>query len=243
MPHTEQVEPDVHSSSEAYANRFRGPLGEYLLDVQARGFERLIQPWRGGTVLDVGGGHAQLAPMLLSQDMTLTIQGSSAACRERPDRVIGRESYDFLEASLLNLPVADRSFDVVVCARIIAHVPEPSRFLAELCRVARHAVIVDYPDRSGFNRFSRMLFGCKSWVEQRTTRPFAYFDRREIEAWLGQAGFAPDAHVGQFFWPVALHRLIGRAGTTRLLEQLAWRLGLTRRLGSPVILRALRADD
>ena len=49
--------PDVETASDDYARRFSGPVGEWFLDVQERACLDLLRPWRGGTVLDVGGGH------------------------------------------------------------------------------------------------------------------------------------------------------------------------------------------
>jgi len=47
----------------------------------------------------------------------------------------------------------------------------------------------------------------------------------------------------QFFWPMALHRLSNSAGFARALERVPRALGLTARLGSPVLLCAARESD
>ena len=66
---------------------------------------------------------------------------------------------------LYKLPVADRSFDLVIAVRLISHVPEWRRLIAELCRVARQAVVIDYPSKSGLNALTPLLFGMKKSVE------------------------------------------------------------------------------
>ena len=53
--------PDVETASDDYAARFAGPVGAWMLQVQERAVLELIAPWPGASVLDVGGGHAQLA--------------------------------------------------------------------------------------------------------------------------------------------------------------------------------------
>ena len=58
---------DVETSSEGYARRFAGPVGRYFLKVQEEITLRLLAPWPRARVLDVGGGHAQLAPPLVAQ--------------------------------------------------------------------------------------------------------------------------------------------------------------------------------
>ncbi len=43
------------------------------------------------------------------------------------------------------LAFADRSFDAVVCLRVLMHTPGWRQSLGELCRVARDRVVFDYP--------------------------------------------------------------------------------------------------
>ncbi len=70
------------------------------------------------------------------------------------------------------------------------------------------------------------------------TRPFAVFADAEIAGAFAGAGFRATARRGEFFFPMALHRALGTAGLSRAIEATAAGLGLTRALGSPVILRA-----
>jgi hypothetical protein len=64
--------PDIESSTDEYAARFDGPGGEHLLDVQNRAVMRLARPWLGRSILDVGGGHAQLCRPLLDARCSVT---------------------------------------------------------------------------------------------------------------------------------------------------------------------------
>jgi hypothetical protein len=108
--------------------------------------------------------------------------------------------------------------------------------IAELCRVARQAVVVDYPTRRSANLLGTSLFGLKKGVEG-NTRPFAVFRDTEIEAAFRSHGFRVTERRPQFFFPMALHRALGSASFARGLEAAAGVLGLRRALGSPVILR------
>ena len=53
--------PDVETASEDYARRFAGEVGRYFLDVQAEIVLEMLASWPQASVLEVGGGHAQLA--------------------------------------------------------------------------------------------------------------------------------------------------------------------------------------
>jgi 2-polyprenyl-3-methyl-5-hydroxy-6-metoxy-1,4-benzoquinol methylase len=236
----EREDADVVTSSDHYARRFAGGVGEYFLDLQARVTLELLGPFPGARILDVGGGHGQTAGALVDAGYPLTILGSDPACeaRVRPWTRSGRAR--FLAADLLDPGLADRSFDVVLSYRLLPHARQPERLVATLARLAAKAVIVDYPTRRSLNAAADLFFGLKKNVE-RDTRPFRVFADREIEGAFATNGFRPAARRGQFFWPMALHRATGSAPLARALEGAAQAVGLTRRLGSPVILRLERA--
>ncbi len=81
--------PDIASSTDDYARRFAGSAGAYLLAVQNRAILDLLTPRSGGTVLDVGGGHAQLCGPLLDAGYTVTVLGSDESCFGRVHRLYG----------------------------------------------------------------------------------------------------------------------------------------------------------
>jgi SAM-dependent methyltransferase len=232
---------DIESSSAMYARRFSGPVGRWFVDHQANlTLQCLAGLPRGATVLDVGGGHAQLAPPLIEAGYDVTVIGSDASCGERLAPFTGAGRCRFEVGDLQALPYADQSFDAVTCYRLIAHSIDWRHLVAELCRVARSRVIVDYPARRSVNFASNALFTIKHSIERGTTRPFALYGRGEIAGAFRDAGFAVTAVRPQFLLPMALYRLLGSAGAARASEGLARSLGLTALLGSPVIARADR---
>jgi SAM-dependent methyltransferase len=235
---------DVESSSEGYARRFAGPVGQWFLELQARlTLECLSGLSPGAAVLDVGGGHAQLAPPLVEAGYRVTVVGSTASCGERlaPLTSAGRCRFDV--ADLLALPYRDQAFDAVVCYRLLAHSIDWKRLVRELCRVARHRVVVDYPARRSVNVASEALFRIKNSIERGTTRPFALYGRGEVARVFESAGFQVTVERPQFFLPMAFYRLAGSTGLARTAEGVARSVGLTGLLGSPVIARADRRLD
>jgi SAM-dependent methyltransferase len=235
---------DVESSSELYARRFSGPVGRWFLELQARlTLESLSGLPPGATVLDVGGGHAQLAPPLVEAGYRVTVVGSDASCGERLASLTAAGRCRFDVADLLALPYEDRAFDAVISYRMLAHSIDWRRLVRELCRVARQRVVVDYPARRSVNVASEALFKVKNSVERGTTRPFALYGRREMASAFEAAGFVVTRERPQFFLPMALYRLAGSAGLARAAEGVARAVGLTGLLGSPVIARADRRSD
>lgn len=230
---------DVETSSDAYALRFGGAVGAWFLDVQARATVELLAPWPRARVLDVGGGHAQLAAPLADAGHTVTVYGSDERCRPRVAPLVAAGRARFASGDLLHAPFADRAFDVVLSFRLLPHVGAWPALVGELCRLAARAVVVDYPTRRSVNAFAGAFFDAKKGVE-RDTRPFAVFSDREIADAFAAHGFRVTARRPQFLLPMALHRAHGRGGLGRALEAVPRALGLTRALGSPVILRAER---
>lgn len=231
--------PDLDSSTDAYAARFAGPAGRYLLDVQTRAVLRLLEPFRGATVLDVGGGHAQLALPLAGRGHRVTIVGSHPDCARRPMALLGPGRFAFISADLIDLPLAPRSYDVVACFRILPHVSDWRKLLVSLCRVARRAVLVDYPIPSGFNALAPALFGLKKRYEG-NTRLYTTIPRRDLLATLRAEGFSSTRSYPQFFFPMVVHRAVKRPALSRTLEALPRGVGLTALWGSPVITLARR---
>jgi 2-polyprenyl-3-methyl-5-hydroxy-6-metoxy-1,4-benzoquinol methylase len=231
--------PDVETSSESYARRFSGAVGAWFLREQARLTLALLQRWPRARVLDVGGGHAQLTGPLLDAGHDVTVYGSEAVCAERLRPWLDAGRVRFQAGSLDCLGIADRAFDVVVSYRLLPHVERWRALLAELCRVARAAVIVDYPTRRSLNAVAGPLFALKRGVEG-DTRAFTVFADRDVRSAFEDAGFAPTAREGEFVLPMALHRALGVAPVSRAAERALGLVGLRRALGSPVILRAER---
>jgi SAM-dependent methyltransferase len=236
-PAGDAAAPDVETASDAYARRFSGPVGQWLLAVQTAALRELLAPFAAVTVLDVGGGHAQAAVPLVADGHHVTVTGSAESCRRRLDRLLPPGGFAFERCALDALPFADRSFEVVMALRLLTHVPAWEALMAELCRVARSAVVVDFPPRSGVHRFAGTLFRWKVVVEK-DTRPYRRFARGEVATALARFGWEPAAERRELLLPLALHRLLRRPAVSRPLEGLAARLGLTRRWGSPLLLRA-----
>lgn len=99
-------------------------------------FDALLAPGdlRGKTLLDggSGGGHFSAVAAARGAAVTSLDVGAHllAQVKQRCDsrRVIG---------SILRLPFADHSFDVVLSSEVIEHTPDPERGVRELCRAVR----------------------------------------------------------------------------------------------------------
>ncbi|MCR9089508.1 MAG: class I SAM-dependent methyltransferase [Rhodobacteraceae bacterium] len=230
---------DEAAATDDYAKRFSGPAGAYFLQVQADYLKELCAPWPDGTVLDVGGGHGQVAEALLPSGRQVTVASSLGLGETQAARFGSVGNMFFKTCDLGALPFDDRSFDVVVSIRMLAHVDDWPGYLAELARVARHAVIVDFAEKRSVNAISGSLFGLKKAIEK-NTRSFHMHRRAEITETLAKCGFEDPTACPQFVLPMALHRGVGKGSWSRAAESGMGALGL-KRFGSPVLLRMTRS--
>ncbi len=234
---------DIESSSDRYAGRFAGPVGEWFLDVQARlTLQSLAGLSKGSRVLDVGGGHAQVAPALIAAGYAVTVVGSDPSCAHRLGPWLERGDCSYQTADLLSLPFAARQFDAVLCYRLIAHSIDWARLVGELCRVAGRRVVLDYPSRRSLNLVSDGLFLAKRQLEGGSTRRYLLFAPREIRREFERHGFEVATQKPQFLLPMVMHRFLRSAAFSRAIETPGRLVGLTRWFGSPVIVRADRTS-
>jgi ubiquinone/menaquinone biosynthesis C-methylase UbiE len=229
--------PDIETASEGYARRFSGRAGAYLLAQQEAAVCAALGEWRGGTVLDVGGGHAQLVPLFERLASEVVVLGSDPSSLERVRRDHPRCAT--VTGDLLRLPFADRSFDLVVSVRLVPHVERWGKLIAELCRVARHTVIIDYPRASGFNALTPLFFPLKKQLEG-NTRHYRNFYDYELDRAFAACSFETRERHAQFLLPMVVHRRTNGARALQAFERAARSLRLTAAFGSPVILRAER---
>lgn len=228
---------DIETASADYASRFAGKTGAWFLEEQALRVEKSLEGLQPGSrIWDIGGGHAQTAPVASQAGFDTTVTGSDPVCSENlPDGMA------FVVANHLDLPLEDQEVEACLCFRLLPHCDRWPELVQELCRVSRSRVIVDYPTGQSLNALAEGLFGMKKSVEK-NTRPFTLFSHREIAEAFEQNGFKVQTRYPQFFWPMVIHRMLKTPGISRVLEAPCKWLGLTRFFGSPIVLVAERAS-
>ncbi len=234
-------QPDVFTASEAYARRFAGPVGRWMLDVQAQVVRELLIDEPELDVLELGGGHGQLTGHLLAWGHRVCVQGSDASCARRVAGLIAAHQprARFVASDLWSLPFADHSFDVCIAVRVLAHVERWGPLLAEMARVTRRQILVDFPPLRGLHVLAPWLAGLKGRLEP-AARPYFSYRTQALVEQFRQLGFEHVRWKGQFFWPMVLHRALHSRRLSVMLEAAARRMELTDRFGGPVLLSACR---
>jgi len=223
------------------ALRFSGPVGRLIAETQERVIASFLAPVAGRTVLDVGTGTGRAAIALAARGAHVTGVDASAemlVVAERRAKEAG-VGVTFVTGDAHGLAFPDRSFDAVVCLRVLMHTPDWQRSLGELCRVARERVVFDYP---ALMSAAALQAAARHAVHAAGGRVEAYrvFADRAVQAQLQANGFRlADSHR-QFALPIAFHKRLNSAAATGRIEGALARAGLTRLFGSPVTVVAQR---
>ncbi len=233
------VPADIETASDGYAQRFAGRIGQWMLKRQSDIVLTLLAEHKADSILDVGGGHAQLARPLAEAGYTVTVHGSAPECSARIEDLVDSARCRFVCAPMLQLPFEPRSVDTVLCFRLLTHCDEWPALIAELCRVTQRAIIIDYPTSRSVNSLVGGLFGAKKKLEG-NTRPWRLFDPEELRNEFSKHGFVCRTERKQFFLPMVLHRVLRCPALSAVLEGICRCLGLTRVWGSPVIMELRR---
>jgi 2-polyprenyl-3-methyl-5-hydroxy-6-metoxy-1,4-benzoquinol methylase len=236
IPHYEDA--DVHASSDEYAARFGDAIGQWMLIAQEKALFSLVDH-ECTTVLDVGGGHGQIAIPLANTERSVTVLGSSPVCAARLSSQIEQGTISFQSGNLLELPYEDRSFDLTTSFRLISHCVAWRQLIAELCRVSEHAVIIDYPVWFSVNILTPLLFSLKRSIEG-NTRTYRMFSTWELSQEFKKHGFRLEKSEKLFVWPMALHRALKSTTISSKLEAPARAMFLTKLFGSPVVAKFVR---
>lgn len=229
---------DIETSNDDYATRFRGATGAWMLETQERGVLELLRGKiaPGAAVLDVGGGHGQLAIPLCREGYRVTVIGSARSCRRRISEIVDSGACAFDVGNVIALPYPDKSFDAVVAVRMLTHCSAWPKLVSEMCRVSRGPVITDYPTSQSLNAIAPALFEAKRKYEK-NTRAWTLFRHAQVRDAFAAAGYAETRRYPQFFLPMVVHRALKCRALSAFLEGACRALGLTRLWGTPVIIR------
>jgi len=223
------------------AVRFGGPIGAMLAETQERVLREFAAPLAGRHVLDVGTGTGRAAIVLASAGARVTgVDASQEMLRVARERATARQvAVAFAPGDAHALPFADRAFDRAVSLRVLMHTPGWRQCVAELCRVARETVILDYPAALSAAAIQAVTRRLGRWAGA-NVEAYRVFTDRAIRAELARHGFRVRSEHRQFVLPIAFHKQLGSRARTEAIEAALRRAGLLGVFGSPVTLAAER---
>ena len=223
------------------ALRFSGPVGRFLLEEQALLLRDALQPSRGRHIVDVGTGTGRAAIGLAREGATVVGFDASA-------EMLGVARQRAADASVLvpfavgdahALPLNDRAVDAAVCLRVLMHAIDWRQCVAELCRVSKWRVVVDFPS-------TRSVAAIESLIRRRRkamghkVEAYRVLSERDVTAAFAANGLRIVDIRRQFVLPIAAHKTVGHFGVTQAVERGLEVVGALRLFGSPVTVVAER---
>ena len=223
------------------AKRFGGPIGQILLDDQERVLAEFLGDVSGRRILDMATGTGRAALALAKRGARVTgVDASREMLTVARTRAADAGlTIDFVEGDAHALAYPDRSFDAVVCLRMLMHVPDWRTALSELCRVCRHRIVFDYPAFASVATL-QAVWRRAALKMGRNVEAYRVFRSGDVARELHRHGFHIIATHKQFVLPIALHKSVGSAAFTRSLEGMLAGAGMLRLAGSPVTIAADR---
>ena len=127
--------------------RFGGEIGHLVALAQERVLDDFAGDLHGASVLDVGTGtgRAALAMARIGGKVTGIDTSQEMLRVARSHAEAEGLEVEFVRGDAHALDFPDEAFDLVVSLRMLMHTPNWRQCLGEMCRVARHRVIFDYP--------------------------------------------------------------------------------------------------
>ena len=139
---------------------------------------------RKGRFLDVGGSIGTAAEAARRAGFEAVVQEPDAEATAR-----GRELFpdvEHVEGFLGDLDLAN-PFDLIFCAEVVEHVPDPSVFMAELFALLKPGGLIYFttPDCGHFRRPKHFL----DWKSVKPPEHIVLFTKAGLKALAAQAGF------------------------------------------------------
>jgi ubiquinone/menaquinone biosynthesis C-methylase UbiE len=220
--------------------KYGGTFGRYLHDLEVETFQSLMDG-SYGRILDVGAGTGKLSIPLGTQSRKIfSVDPSFEMLR------VARRKAELEDVPLrpvigdaLHLCFRDEALDCAVSSRVLMHLPDCKQGLAEVCRVAKHMVIVDFPSVASFGGVESVFRRCRRLFKANTAS-YKVFRVGKIVRELERNNFRVVEVQKQFCLPLAFHRWLDRVQVSKRIEELCRMLGLMRILGSPVVVKAVR---
>ena len=198
--------------------RFSGPIGRLIAETQEQQIAAFLAPVEGRRILDVGTGTGRAAIALAKRGAIVTgVDASAEMLRggRAPGRGGRRARVTFVRGDAHRLDFPDRSFDAVVCLRVLMHTPDWRASLRELCRVAVDRVVFDYPSLYSAAALQAVIRRVTHMVNPSVEAYRVFSPARGRARCSRDAGFRVAGEHRQFVLPIALHKRVNSEAWTR----------------------------
>jgi 2-polyprenyl-3-methyl-5-hydroxy-6-metoxy-1,4-benzoquinol methylase len=227
------------NATEKYLNRRR-----FDIQIRTETIQELIQGREIGRILDIGCGDGSISVPLLTSSRRLTLLDISSnmlalAHSKVPANLADR--VELVNQSFTTAPLEPRSYDLILCIGVLAHVDSPAEVVAKIATLLKPGgtLILEFTDSRHFVGRVHLLYHAV-W---RYVRPVGYrlnvLSEKEIAQVYDNAGFRLSAVFRYSMPPPGSHRVLSQKAMYKMTRALFGALGRNRNrwLGNEFILR------
>jgi ubiquinone/menaquinone biosynthesis C-methylase UbiE len=174
--------------------------GREYEDLAERIAMRALLPPVGDTLVEIGAGYGRLATLYDNYGRVVLLDYARSQLEEAQRYLPHPDRYTFVVADVYRLPFVDNLFDTLTMVRVMHHLADVSRALAELNRVIRPEgiFILEHASKHHLKAIARWLLRRQSW-NPFDPRPVEFvelnfdFHPRWVRRQMALAGFRVEA--------------------------------------------------
>ena len=185
-----------YEGSDYQASFWGGGERAYEDRVEAIALKRLL-PRPGHLILEVGAGAGRNTARYGGYDRIVLLDYSISQLQQAQARLGNSDTYIYVAADAYHLPFMEGLFDAVTMIRVLHHMADAPRALAQVRDVLRPkgSLILEFANKRNTKAVLRYWFGRQSW-NPFTLEPVEFarlnfdFHPAAVLGWLRQLGFA-----------------------------------------------------
>jgi len=228
-----------------YRYEFWEGHGREYEDLAERMALSALLPSSGNVLIEIGAGYGRLADLYQGYQQVVLLDYARSQLEEAQRYLSHLDRYTLVVGDVYRLPFVDDLFDALTMVRVMHHLADAPRALAELQRVLRPAgvVVLEHASKHHLKAIARWLLGRQAW-NPFDLQPVEFadlnfdFHPRWVRQQLAAAGFEPESvrSVSHFRIPLLKERVPPR--WLAALDGLAQPTGRWWQLSPSVFVRA-----
>jgi ubiquinone/menaquinone biosynthesis C-methylase UbiE len=185
-----------------YQQRFWDQADRQYEDrVEAIALQRLL-PKSGKLLLEVGAGAGRNTPRYGGYERIVLLDFSTTQLEQAQARLGATDRYIYVAADVYSLPFVDGLFDAATMIRVIHHMAEPIKALAQVRQVLRKdgTFVLEYANKRNLKAILRYWLGRQQWnpFDQKPVEfvPLNFdFHPKAMRRWLHETQFAVERQL------------------------------------------------
>jgi SAM-dependent methyltransferase len=159
------IPPVMDYEGSGYRADFWDGQGRDYEDAAERLAVQQILPCAGKRLVEIGAGFGRLGDLYLGYERVVLFDYSRTLLGEAHQRWGHDPRFVFVAGNLYDLALASHTFDDVVMIRVMHHLADVPRALAQIRRVMRDegVAVLEYANKRNLKSIGRWLLGQQSW--------------------------------------------------------------------------------